>query len=82
MVRKTINEYGEKAPSKYIMYLDANNLYGSAMSQYLPTGGFRWLAEKEINKTDLAKYREDSEKDVILEVDLEYQQELHDPHNG
>ena len=32
--------YDEKAPSKYIMYLDANNLYGWAMSQYLPTGNF------------------------------------------
>ena len=37
---KYMKEYDEKAPSKYIMYLDANNLYGWAMSQYLPTGGF------------------------------------------
>ena len=57
------------------------NLYGWAMSQYLPTGGFRWLTEKEINKTDLAKYKEDSKKGLILEVDLEYPQELHDLHN-
>ena len=40
------------------MYLDANNLYGWAMSQYLPTGGFRWMTEKQINKIDLAKYKE------------------------
>ena len=65
-------------PSKYIMYLDANDLFGWAMSQYLPTGGFRWLAEKEINKIDLAKYKVDSEKCVILKVDLEYPQKLHD----
>ena len=45
-----MKECGEKAPSKYIMYLDANNLYEWAMSHYLPTGGFRWLTEKEINK--------------------------------
>ena len=37
------------------------------MSQHLPTGGFRWLTEKEINKIDLAKYKEDSERGVILE---------------
>ena len=30
------------------MYLDANNLYGWAMSQYLPTGGFKWLSEKQV----------------------------------
>ena len=83
MVRQTINymkEYDEKAPSKYIMYLDANNLYGWAMSQYLPTGGFKWLTEKEINKIDLAN-KEDSKKGLILEVDLEYLKELHDLHN-
>ena len=40
-----MKNYDEKAPSKYITYLDANNLYGLDMSQYLPTGGFRWLTE-------------------------------------
>ena len=78
---KYMKEYDEKAPSNYIMYLDLNNLYGWAMSQYLPTGSFGWLTEKEINKTDLAKYKEDSKKGVIFEVDLEYPQVLHDLHN-
>ena len=78
---KYMKEYDEKAPSKYIMYLDANNLYGWAMSQYLPTGGFRWKTEKQINKIDLAKYKDDSKKGLILEVDLEYPEELHDLHN-
>ena len=78
---KYMKEYNKKAPSKYIMYLDANNLYGWAMSQYLPTGGFRWMTEKQINKIDLAKYREDSKKGLILEVDLEYPKKLHDLHN-
>ena len=73
--------YDKKAPTKYIMYLDANNLYGWAMSQYLPTGGFRWMTKKQINKIDLAKYKEDSNKGLILEVDLEYPKELHDLHN-
>ena len=78
---KYMKEYDEKAPSKYIMYLHANNLYGWAMSQYLPTGGFRWMTEKQIDMIDLAKYKEDSEKGLILEVDLEYPKELHDLHN-
>lgn len=43
---KYIKNYNDKEPSKYIMYLDTNNLYGWAMSQYLPTGGFKWLSEK------------------------------------
>ena len=78
---KYMKTYNEKAPSKYIMYLDANNLYGWAMSQYLPTGNFKWLSQKQIEKTNLGKYTENSKKGLILEVDLEYPQELHDLHN-
>ena len=78
---KYMREYDEKASSKYIMYLDANNLYGWAMSQYLPTGGFKWMTEKQINKISLAQYNEDSNKGLILEVDLEYPKELHNLHN-
>ena len=78
---KYMKDYNEKAPSKYIMYLDANNLYGWAMSQYLPTGGFKWMKQKHIDKLDLSKYKEDSKKGLILEVDLEYPKELHDLHN-
>ena len=78
---KYMKEYDEKAPSKYIMYLDANNLYGWAMSQYLPTGSFKWLTENQINKINLAQYNENSNKGLILEVDLEYPKELHNLHN-
>ena len=76
-----MKEYDEKAPSKYIMYLDANNLCGWAMSQYLPTGNFKWMTDKEISKTYLLKYELDSKEGLILEVDLEYPKELHDLHN-
>ena len=40
---KYMKTYDENLPSKFIMYLDANNLYGWAMSQYLPTGKFTWM---------------------------------------
>ena len=76
-----MKNYDEKAPTKYIMYLDANNLYGWAMSQYLPTGNFKWLSQNQIEKTNLGKYTENSKKGLILEVDLEYPQELHNLHN-
>ena len=78
---KYMEEYDEESPSKYIMYLDANNLYGSAMSQYLPTGNFRWMTDKEINKVDLGKYKTNGTKGLTSEVDLEYPRELHDLHN-
>ena len=86
---KYMKEYDEKAPSKYIMYLDANNLYGWAMCQYLPTGGFRWFTKKDIQELNdldpsdyLFQYSETDEKGLIFEVDLEYPEELHDLHNN
>ena len=78
---KYMKTYDDKEPSKYIMYLDANNLYGWAMSQYLPTGGFRWMTKKQINNINLSKYNENNKKGLILEVDLEYPKKLHDLHN-
>ena len=78
---KYIKGYNKKMPSKYLMYLDANNLYGWSMSQCLPTGNFKWMSDRNINKLDLAKYKDNSKRGLILEVDLEYPKELHDLHN-
>ena len=65
--------YDSNSPNKYINYIDANNLYGLAMSQPLPTHGIEWLSEEE-----LKNWRSHS---CIPEVDLEYPKELHDLHN-
>jgi hypothetical protein len=51
------------------MYLDANNLYERAMSQYLPYGKFKWLNDTDI---DMLNIPDDSDTGYILEVDLEY----------
>ena len=45
--------YDYKKPSKHIMYLNANNLYGWVNSQYLPYSEFKWLNQKYIDKFDL-----------------------------
>ena len=79
---KYMSNYNENEPSKYIMYLDANNLYGWAMSQYLPTGNFKWLTDKEIERLNLDTYQDDSDRGLILEVDLEYSKNLHGLHNN
>ena len=76
-----MNSHNTEEPSKYNMYLAANNLYGWDMSQYLPTGGFKWLCESEINTTNYGKYIEERKKGLVLEVDLDYPQELHESHN-
>ena len=73
--------YDSSTESKYITYLDANNLYGWAMSQYLPYSGFKWLSEKEISDFCFNFSSENSSIGYILEVDLEYPSELHYLHN-
>ena len=67
---------------KFLMYLDANNLYGCAMSEKLPTHGFKWLTSGEMEKLFDNQIVQVWEKiPCILEVDLEYPKELHDLHN-
>ena len=73
--------YDSSKESVFIMYLDANNLYGLAMTQYLPNGEFKWLSENEIDDFDLNLVKENSSDGYILDVDLEYPSELHDLHN-
>ena len=68
-----MKSYDSSKTSTYISYLDANNLYGWAMSKPLPTHGFRWMTPWQ-----LVNWRYHT---CILEVDLEYPHKLHDLHN-
>ena len=78
-----MKNYDEKEESSYIQYLDANNLYGSAMSQKLPVSGFKWEKDMSIFTAEFIKnYDEDSDKGYILEVDVKYlKKKLHDLHS-
>jgi len=73
------NKCEEAKRSKYLTYLNTNNLYGWAMSQDLPTSGFDWMAEREL--TNWRTFSKVKGVGCILEVDLEYPDELHDFHN-
>ncbi|KAJ4438065.1 hypothetical protein ANN_14004, partial [Periplaneta americana] len=76
---KSENFDDSKSPSA-IYYVDANNLYGFAMSQKLPYGGFEWLSDEEIHHFDLQAINDDSEIGYILEVDIEYPNHLFEKH--
>ena len=70
---KYMKNYDENKESSYIQYLDANNLYGWAMSQKLPVNGFKWVNDvTEINEEFIKNYDENSGKGYILEVDIKY----------
>ncbi|VDH96284.1 Hypothetical predicted protein [Mytilus galloprovincialis] len=78
---KHVPSYDQNQPINHVMYLDANNLYGWAMSQALPVEGFRWINDSEIENLNICDIADDSENGYILEVDLEYPRELHDDHS-
>jgi hypothetical protein len=74
---KYMSNYDCTQPSKFIMNYDFNNLYGLEMKQYLPISDYKWLENNEIEKFDIEKTTDDSDKGYILCVDLEYPNELH-----
>ena len=76
---KYMINYDLKKRSKVITYLDMNNSYGGAMSVHLPYGRFKWL--KNVDGFDVNSISEKSPIGYILEVDLQYADELHALHN-
>ena len=76
---KYMKNYDPTKLSKYIEYLDKNNLCGWAMNGYLSYGGFKCL--KNIDNFEVKSISENSPIGYILEVDLEYSDELHVLHN-
>ena len=67
-----------KQESKRIIYLDANNLYGYAMSKFFATSRFKWIDPEEC---DFNRYTSNSSKGCVLAVDLEYPKDLRELHN-
>ena len=77
-----MKEYDSNKPTNYLQYLDANNLYGWAMSQPLPTGEFRWINCKSWDPKRLVEmFVNEKNYGYLLEVDLKYPEKLHDLHN-
>ena len=83
---KYLKNYNNNEESSYIQYLDANNLYGWAMSKILPVNGFKWIDNNEtagsvINEDFIKNYNESNDKGYIIEVDVKYPKKLHDLHS-
>ena len=78
---KYMKDYDINKPSKYIMYYDANNLYGWSMIQNLAIGNYKWENVNEWNQERIMNIDTNNETGYIFEVDLEYPKELHDIHN-
>ena len=71
------DRFDPKSESSYLQYLNANNLYGWAMSQPLPTGGFKWV---DVKPNEISELATRTDKGYLLEVDVSYPKELHYQH--
>ena len=70
---KYMKNYDKNKESSFVQYLDANNLYGWAMSQKLPVNGFKWIKNVTgIDEKVIKNYNEDNDKGYILGVDVKY----------
>ena len=77
---KYLPSFDKSKRNVFLQYLDANNLYGYAMIQKLPLDGYKW-ADVSISTDDFVKnYNVDSDKGYLLEVDVEYPEELRVAH--
>ena len=78
---KYMKNYDKSIESSYLMYLDANNLYGWAMSKKLPVNGFKWENDlSRFNENFIKNYNENSDVGYFLEVDIEYPKQLWSSH--
>ncbi len=72
------SDYDESKPNSFITYLDANNLYGWAMSESLPYDGFEWVKPEDFSLSTMCS---DSDVGYFVEADFEYPEELHELHS-
>src|SRR5437867_9248841 len=75
---KYMTSYNAEEESKFITYQDCNNLYGFAMSKPLPYGEFQWVSPDTINLENII---DDGDCVYILDVDIQYPEDLHKLHN-
>ena len=79
---KCMKDYDRKKKSSYIQYLDANNLYGKAMTEKLPVKGFRWMEDiSKIDEDFVKVYNKNDNKGYILDVDVDYPSKLQNLHS-
>ena len=78
---KYMKNYDKNEESSFLMYLDANNLYGCPMTEKIPVGNL--ILVKNASKIDekfIKNYDKNDNIGHFLKVDIEYPEQLHDLH--
>ena len=78
---KYVEGYNSSKSSSFILYLDANNLYGRAMQEYLPWKNFEWMSPHQLNYDFIKRLEPEGEVGCIIQYSLEYPVALHDYHS-
>ena len=82
-INRYAKDYSKNKESSYLKYWNINNLYDWAMSQKLDASRFKWAEDfSEFNEDFLKSYNEKSNERYFLEVDVQYPENLHEPHNA
>ena len=79
---KYMKDYDKNKQSLYLQYWDVNNLYDWAMLQNLPVYNFEWIEDtSQFNEDFIKNYNGESDEGYFLEVDVQYLEKVHEPHN-
>ena len=77
-----MKNYDKNKESSFLMYVDANNLYGWTMSQQLPVDGFKWVDDLSIFTEEFIKnYDEEDDTGYLFVEDVEYPKNLRKLHS-
>ena len=78
---KFMKNYDKNEKSSFLMYSEANNLYGCPMTEKLPVGNFKWIKNtSKIDEEFIKNYDNNNDIGYFLKVDIEYLKEVHDLH--
>ena len=79
---KKCMKYDKNKELSNLKYWDVNGLYGWVMLQKLPVNNFELMEDtSQFNKDFIKNYSEESDEGYFLEVDVQYPEKLHEPHN-
>ena len=77
----SLTDYDSSRPCRVLMFLDANNVYGKAMMDFLPVGGFRWMSQEELMVEFICGLPDEGEFGCFIDCMLVYPLALYDVHN-
>ena len=77
----SLSDYDSSRPCRFLMFLDTHNLYGKAMMDFLPVGGFRWMTREELTVEFICGLPDEGKFSCFVDCTLFYPSALHNVHD-